>query len=375
MLRKSFLWLALSGLADVAGASQPTVSALDAVPAGHVPVTAVAGGRVVRSGEAGMAYQWPGAYFEAAFEGDGIVFAHGEGDVILHVLVDGQRIDTLDKPLGAYRIAGLSPGRHVVRVEVATESQAGANRFDGFSLPAAMEALPMPVRARRMEFIGDSHTVGYANLSTHRECDDAEVWRTTDNTRAFGALVARHYGADYRVHAISGRGVVRNYDGGAGDTLPEAYPYALLGRSATTDDTGWQPQVVVMALGTNDFSTPLREGERWGGRAALQDDYVQTYVSFIRSLHARYPDARFVLWATDGAEGEIRAQVPRVVERLREAGGIEVDFVPVDGLAMDACHWHPSVADDSLIAERLIRHLDVMADWPWPAQATPTAMP
>ena len=366
-LRALLLSVLLAGVPGLAAATTPVVTAIRSVPQDHAAAPFTAGGRVARAPDGvGVLHQWPGAYFETAFEGEGIVFVNGPGDVILHVQVDGRRIDTLDKPVGAFRIGGLAPGAHRVRVEVATESQSAANRFGGFRLPPGAHPFAMPVRARRIEFIGDSHTVGYANLSTRRECDDAEVWRTTDTTRAFGPLVAAHYGADVRVNAISGRGVVRNYTGGAGDTLPVAYPYVLFDHSSRDEDTRWQPQVIVIALGTNDFSTPLRPDERWATRDALRDDYVQAHVAFVRSLRTRHPDARFVLWATDGADGEIRAQVRRVEAQLRAQGDDGVSFVAVDGLAMDACRWHPSAADDRIIADLLVRHIDAMPVSPWP---------
>ena len=351
--------LLATGTALPAIAATPSVVQLEELPAGYVPAPLSVGGRVAPGvdGNGGFDQQWPGVYFETRFRGDSVAFRIGPGEVILHVQVDGKPVQALVKPAGIYRISGLASGEHVVRINVATESQAGANRFGGFLLPSGATPLAMEQRTRRLEFIGDSHTVGYGNISASRECSEAEVWATTDNTRAYGPLVAGHYGADYRVNAISGRGIVRNFDGGAGDTLPQAYPHVLFDHSVRDTDTAWQPQVVVMALGTNDFSTPLKDGEPWKTRKALQEAYVQTYVEFVKSLRTRYPQARFVLWATDGAEGEIRAQVVEVVKQLQEAGETRVDFVPIDGLAMEGCHWHPSMADHQLIASKLIQEI------------------
>ena len=359
-----FLGLLLATGASLSAlATTPTVVPMQDIPSDYTPAPLSVAGRVApvsAEGSGGVSHQWPGVYFETSFRGDSVAFRTGPGEVILHVQVDGKPVQTLLKPVGAYRISGFGQGEHVVRIDVATESQAGANRFGGFLLPPGATPLPAKERTRRLEFIGDSHTVGYGNISASRECTEAEVWATTDNTRAYGPRVASHYGADYRVNAISGRGIVRNFDGGAGDTLPQAYPYVLFDHSVRDTDTTWQPQVVVMALGTNDFSTPLKAGEPWKTRKALQEAYVQTYVEFVQSLHAHYPQARFVLWATDGAEGEIRAQVVKVVEQLQKAGETRVDFVPVDGLAMEGCHWHPSLADHQLIADKLIQRIDTI---------------
>lgn len=337
-------------------APMPRASAAPMLVDGRVaPASAEAGG---------VRYQWPGVSFETAFRGDGVLFSVGPGDVILHVSVDGALQQTLVRPSGHYRVAGLGDGEHRVRIDVATESQAGANVFGGFLLPPGARPVPARARTRRIEFIGDSHTVGYGNLSERRDCSVDEVWSTTDNTRAFGPVVARHFDADHRIHAISGRGIVRNYDGGVGDTLPQAYPYVLFDHSVADADAdaavAWQPQVVVIALGTNDFSTPLKADERWASREALQADYRRTYVAFVQSLLARYPQASFVLWATDGADGEIRAQVVQVVEQLRNAGETRIAFVPVDGLEMAGCHWHPSREDHVRIADALIRALEAM---------------
>jgi len=358
-------WAAICWMPALAAA--PSLVQVDAIPAGYLPASMSTGGRVVRAtveGQAVVDQQWPGVYFETAFRGDTAIFRIGPGDVILHVQVDGKPLQALAKPEGLYRIAGLEEGAHVVRIDVATESQAGPNRFGGFLLPPAATPLPVQARMRRIEFIGDSHTVGYGNSSAGRDCSEADVWATTDTTRAYGPLVARHYDADYRINAISGRGIVRNYGGGGGDTLPQAYPYVLFDHSVKDIDSAWQPQVAVIALGTNDFSTPLNAGEAWKTREALHAEYVQAYVAFVQSLRARYPQTRFLLWATDGAEGEIRMQVLKVVEQLHQSGEQRVDFVPVDGLGMEGCNWHPSTADHRHIADVLVRSIDAARAMP-----------
>lgn len=338
-----------------------------AAPAGLIPAPAYVGGRVVRAGAPGaetFTYQWPGTYFETAFTGTELYFKIGPGDVILHVSVDGQPFDPLVKPApGDYRISDLSDGIHTARIEVATESQAGPDRFDGFFLTAGEKPGIVGERSRAMEFIGDSHTVGYGNTSTTRDCTEDKVWATTDDTQAFGPLIARHYGAEYRVNAISGRGIVRNYDNFPADHLPQVYPYLLFDKAQEDRDTHWQPQVVVIALGTNDFSTQLKPGEPWKTREELHADYEKTYVAFFKTLRERFPKAAFVLWATDMANGEIEAEEGKVVERLKQAGETRISFVPINGPAMTGCNSHPSTADDQTIAGDLIRAIDSMDVW------------
>jgi lysophospholipase L1-like esterase len=337
----------------VAVSSLPSMRRLDA----NIP------GRTLHSSD-GDTYQWPGLYFEAYFDGPSVLFKVGPGEVILRVLVDGAPVTTLLKPAaGVYEIGSLARRKHSARIEVLTESQAAPNVFGGFLYSTATKPLRVPARTRQIEFIGDSHTVGYGNTSKTRDCTEDDVWSKTDTSSAFGPEVARHYDADYQINAISGRGIVRNYDGSPGDPLPVAYPFVLLDRAARFENVSWRPQVVVVALGTNDFSTPLHAGEKWATRDALHTDFESTYAKFLEALRARNPAALFVIWATDTADSEIQSEVRKVVEQRRSRGDSRLDFVPVGELAMTGCNWHPSVADDEAIAAKLIQLIDARNPW------------
>jgi lysophospholipase L1-like esterase len=321
----------------------------------------VTNGRVTKgagTAEGEVLRQWPGTYFETAFAGSEVAFVVGRGDVSLRIRVDDAAPLPLVRPApGLYRVAGLTDGEHRLRVDVASESQAGPTAFGGFRGGDNTVALPMQGRALQMEFIGDSGTVGYGNMSTSRECTDDEVWATTDTSQGIAALTAAAFDADYQVNAISGRGIVRNYDGSAGDTLVQAYPYVLFDKAEIYQDADWQPEVVAIELGTNDFSTPLHAEEKWASRDELQADFTATYIRFVQMLRERYPRATFVLWASDLNDGEIAAQVRKVAQALKALGDDRVSFMLVTGLAMDACHWHPSLSDDAAIAARLAGHI------------------
>ncbi|MEO8064195.1 MAG: GDSL-type esterase/lipase family protein [Pseudomonadota bacterium] len=357
-------WLAAASwigaaLFSTAALCEPRLSSVAKPPASLRDVPANVHGRTAND-----RYQWPGLYFEMKFKGRGVYFRTGAGEVILHVLVDGESVGTLVKPApGLYLIDKLENGVHAVRIEAITESQDGPNEFGGFALKAG-EPVRMTARKRQIEFIGDSHTVGYGNTSKTRDCTEAEVWATTDSSRAFGAKVAKHYEADYQINAISGRGIVRNYDGSPGDPLPVAYPFALLDHSSPYEDASWHPQVIVVALGTNDFSTPLHAGEKWATRDELHADYEANYTKFLESLRTRNPGAFIMVWATDMAEHEIQQEAGKVVMQLQSNGERRIAFLPFDSLAMDACNWHPSLADHDAIAGKLIQFIDERnVDW------------
>ncbi len=348
--------VAVMVLSTSAIAAQPTVTPTTAQAGPPLPVHI--GGRVERTAH-GYKRQWPGTYFEAGFRGPSALFRIGQGDVILRVSVDGALAAKLVKPKpGLYRVAGLSKGSHTIRADVASESQSAPTVFGGFYADRGTRALPAPTRTRQIEFIGDSHTVGYGNVSAKRDCTQAEVWATTDTAQAVPALTARRYGADYQVNAISGRGIVRNYDGMTADTVPVAYPFTLFDKASRYADPTWHPGLFVIALGTNDFTTPLHPSEPWKTRDALHADYEQHYVDFVKRLRARDRHAHVVLWATDMADGEIASEVGKVAARLKAEGERNVAFVPVTGLAFTGCHAHPSTADDARITTALSTYID-----------------
>jgi lysophospholipase L1-like esterase len=305
-------------------------------------------------------YQWPGTYFEAAFTGTEVYFRlDAANHQILHVVVDSKPpVPLLNPVAGVYRVHAQGAGKHVVRVQTVTESQAVTATFGGFALPRGATALPPPKRGRAIEFVGDSYTLGYGNASPKRECKPEEVMEATDTSRSFVGLTADHYGAGYSVFAISGRGVVRNFNGYRADTIPAAYPYRMMDKKLLDGAPSVQPQVAIVGIGTNDLSKALRAGEKWKTPDALHADFEASYVAFLKKLRARYPGAYFVVWATDEYGDVIRTEANKVVQQWKAAGETKVDFVPVGGLQFTACDWHPSLADDRVIYGKLAGFLD-----------------
>jgi lysophospholipase L1-like esterase len=351
-------WASLA-LALATPLAAQTVTRVADAPASLKPLPTAVGGRVQRQRDGGMLRQWPGTYFETAWTGPEAFFRIGQGEVSLRIRADDGKPVPLVKPdPGTYRISGLGAGAHRLRIDIVSEDQKNPSAFGGFFAGAGTRPAQPAHRARAIEFIGDSHTVGYGNISPTRTCTEGEVWSTTDTSQGVAPLAAARYNADYQVNAISGRGIVRNYNGSPAPTLPAAYPFTLFDRATPFTDKAWAPQVIVIALGTNDFSTPLHPGEKWTTREDLRADFEASYVRFVQGLRARNPKAYFVLWTTDFDQGELEGEVRRVAERLQATGERRLGFVPVRGLAFSACNRHPGLADDKMIAASITAHID-----------------
>ncbi len=305
------------------------------------------GGRVAPASVGSYDFGWPGVYFEGRFKGPSVEVVVDTGDDHLAVGIDGVRKAELTKAGELHLLLDrLGPGEHVVRLDKLTESQTGSARFEGFFVGPQDGALPAPSRPRRIEFIGDSHTVGYGVRSASHDCTEQQVHDLTDTSLAFGPILAARLDADYRIEAFSGRGVVRNYNGIApGEPLPALFPRVIPGQDQprVAPNDPWKPEVVVIGLGTNDFSTPLHPGEAWADEAALRKDYRDSYVAFIQGLKAGRTGARFFLIAGDTFADD-------VADVAQRAGATAVR---ITGMDRGACHSHPSVADQKMMADRL----------------------
>jgi len=320
-------------------------------------------GRTIANSDGSLTFGWPAVYFESRFHGTAVSVSVETTDDRLQLLVDGVEKALLIQPGStSLTIAGLAPGDHVVRLEKVTESQTGGSRFIGFYPAEGSTPLPPPSHSRQIEFIGDSYTVGYGNTSRSRTCTGQEVHDTTDSQQGIGPTLARVEHADYRVHAYSGFGVVRNYNGSsAGQSMLLLYPRLKPDDSThlETDSGAWKPQIIVVNLGTNDFSTPVHAGEAWKDEDALRADYRTKYVAFAQMLMAKQPQAHLILMGSD----LFYDQVQQIAATLNQNARKPVITLHFSGLDMDGCHFHPSVKDDKTEAAALQALLDQHADF------------
>lgn len=322
-------------------------------------------GRTERAGGV-LQYSWPGVYFEARFRGTAIGMAFNDAAADYDVQVDGTTVDTLVTPgQTTYWVKGLTNRTHSVRVVKRSESPWATSEFGGFVVGRGGVLSGHPAaRHRQIEFIGDSYTAGYGDMSDTRDCTSDQVNRTTNADLSFGALTAHRLNADYQINAFSGRGMVRNYNGGEpGTSYRTYYDRALL---AVADDVwhrppSWHPQVVVIGLGINDFSTPINPGEPWTPET-LATAYHDAYQAFIDKIRAQYgPRTYIVVSATYVYNTTLPSELAQQIVRERNtAGDPRVGYWYYDGLDYLACHYHPSLHDHQLIADQLTAFLDAL---------------
>lgn len=333
---------------------------LHPLPAKATGLMAPAGGSDPAPGGSGWRHQWPGAYFEARFEGDSVVMAFDDPRNRYRIALDGGAGPVLVlRPSGSQgvRLSGLGPGPHEVRVDRISESLSGASIFGGFFVDVEGRALPPPPdRDRRIEFIGDSDSVGLGNLSERRDCTGDEVFLLTDTQESFGPRVARHFDADYRLNAASGVTLVGDAREGA-PGMRALHGRALIDATAPPDPAAWAPDVIVVALGSNDFaSEPAPSGAR-ADPDGFRDDFARQYADFLLELRRQQPQAFLLALAWEEYGSDYLRAHEAALEEARARGEARLDLLVLPAMRKTGCLWHPNLADHEAVAGALIRYL------------------
>lgn len=356
-------WLATGGAALTQPASATTAggstnSSRSPVPGGVTAQVNTVGR--IETTNTGVRYTWPGIYFEGRFQGTGVGIVLNDAVNDYDVAIDGVTVAHLMTPgRRTYWVTGLTNAAHSVRLVKRTESPWQAGQFGGLVPVAGGRILPKPTaRIRQIEFIGDSYTAGYGNLATQHDCSGiGGVTPNSDADLSFGALSARALNADYQINAMSGMGMVRNYNGTSRGTDFRTYYDKTL--QAVNNDlwqhpASWHPQLVVIGLGINDFSTALNPGEPWTTTAQLIAAYQNAYQGFIDRLRAEYgPNTLIVVSATALSNTTVFAQTARQVVIDRNAKGdknVYYWYYNSPSLNHLGCDWHPSQHDDQVIS-------------------------
>ena len=182
-------------LAPVSLLAQALVVEKVTVPTTLTPISVHSFGRTKLDADGMYTFQWPGVYFTLAYEAPALYFRVGRGKQNLHILVDSQTRDIVtDGQPAVYRISAPAGQTHVVRIDVVNESASAAESLGGFAVSVGGKGIDFAIDSRQIEFIGDSHTVGYGNTSTSRECTGLRYCATRyeyeTNTITIGYCIA-----------------------------------------------------------------------------------------------------------------------------------------------------------------------------------------
>lgn len=255
---------------------------------------------------------------------------------------------------GWYDVADdLEPGvRHTVRVVKRTMSNAGAVYISKVQLSENSKAwVNADVRPHRIQVLGDSITCGYGTLWDGSETEEVTVWQGGD--QAYPARLADRLNAELEVVAISGIGV-GNVENKPYPLLP-SYKQEDMHNGVDCDFSLYVPEVVVIALGTNDY-----------GQNNPPEVFRNNALTMIDFIREQYPDATIV-W-TYGAMGAASYgnTIRQMIDDLNANGDKNIYYMPFELKSGEPWgqHGHPGQVTHDRLADELATFISSITGWP-----------
>jgi lysophospholipase L1-like esterase len=298
-------------------------------------------------------FDWSGVQIAANFSGTSCTIILEDGENDYNIFIDHKLHSILRTTSDTlYTLAAdLEDTTHSLLITRRTEASFGIATVKGLILEPGKSLLPIKEKnKRKIEFIGDSFVAGFGSEGKSPDCLFSR--ETENNYISYGPVLARRLQADYSIVAISGTGVIRNY----GDSLrtshlplPYYYDKTCMNDTIEWDFTKWQPDVVVLRLGRNDY---------WKKPFPKRDQFRTAYINFLQQIRTNYPAAQiFALCGPirkDPHCDYIRNGVNELKNKLNDK---KIHFVKLD-IKFDpkkdfGCQKHPNESGHKKIADAL----------------------
>jgi hypothetical protein len=236
----------------------------------------------------------------------------------------------------------------------------------------------VPRKERRMQFIGDSITCGFGNQATSvaqkAQCAfDAShttitnfigksLYELEDTHESWSMVLARKFGADAHVQCLSGIGMCRNGIGFSPSNphnmtyfIDRTLPFTATSPSNMWDYSKYQPDVLVVNLGTNDYIAST------GPLAPTYESFQAHYVAFVTRLMSNYQASKTKVLLVCGPMTS--RQCPYVEAAATQLSkSFHAEYVRTD-ISTSGCVGHPNQAEDAKMVELIVPAVEKLTGW------------
>ncbi len=199
--------------------------------------------------------------------------------------------------------------------------------------------LPVPDRTYKLEFVGDSITSGEGTYGAKQEQDWIPMFMSF--SRNYAVMVSEALDADCRLISQGGWGILCSWDNKPYENIPSCYEKICgllkgetnekLGALKPYDFSSWQPDAVIVNLGTNDagaFNQPAWRnpitGETFKQHLLEDGSYdpadlkrlEQAVIDFLALIRRNNPNA-FIVWAYGMAGYDLTLPIAEAVNEYR----------------------------------------------------------
>lgn len=261
----------------------------------------------------------------------------------------------LEKQKSFYVLAeNLPHGIHSLKVIKITECQYATAGITQINCDGELLELPPKKKKLMLEFIGDSITCGFGNISQNADEEFSTLFE--DGSQSFAALTGDALDADYNLISLSGWAV---YKSPYGRTLLDIYDKTDALNDPALAEWNFkenQADIVVLELGTNDRA--------WTGSYPVKlGEFENAYVNFLYEIRGRYPGAYIVcvLGSLVIPEHPIFERVQNAVQRFNDTKSEFLKISYVDKETEGLGCGHPTVIKHQKIAEILSKRLNAIS--------------
>lgn len=315
-------------------------------------------GRVQRMSDGAVRYDWAGTYVQTDFQGTSITARIAEeGESYNQVFIDGKLLGKIhftgQEPHDVVLAKGLSKGTHRLRLQKVTEGEFGQTTIYSFTAKGKGDFKAVKPKGRLIEIIGDSYSCGYGAEGTEKSHFEL---KTENCNKAYECAIARYFDADYVLVAHSGMGMARNYAGKTMKTMTLRYPLLFDNHdSIAYDFKQYRPDLVIINLGTNDFSVN-----------GAPSNYVSNYVKMIKTVRSHYGDVPVLCVTPHSANIFLLAALKELREEIAGMKGVRV-AEPMPDIVVSGhdigSDYHPNWRGHQKIAATLIPVVATMTGW------------
>lgn len=262
-------------------------------------------GRWDRSNPKSPANGWGATGIRTVFSGTSAAIKLTANNIYFSYRIDSGTWRTLTgTAASSYTVAtGLTDTNHTFEIYRRNEGSTGSVVFNGFTLdPGRILHDPGARPGRRLLLIGDSITAGYGCECVYQGgCTSGYSVQNSNGNQSWAPRLARLFNADYQVLAQSGAGLFMNGAGSLTDIMPLFYERTYRNSASPAWNDGyWEnpsapglsADVVVVMLGTNDFSTYAKT------IMPTETEWKTAMNAFIDTLHADHPNAHIFIVST-----------------------------------------------------------------------------
>lgn len=235
------------------------------------------------------------------------------------------------------------------------------------------EFLPLPEPKYRLEFVGDSITSGEGTVGAVGDEDWISAFFSAVNT--YPRMLADALSAEYRVVSQSGWGIVTSWDGIVQNKISPFYKQvcglltgernASLGALEDYDFKAWQPDAVIINLGTNDataIQSAAELGQEWAGTRDIKEveEMLTTAIrDFLKVVRDCNPKAQ-IIWGYGMLGDSFLPTIRDAVENYaKETADARIRFLQLPDTTPDTVgsRLHPGVKAHRKVAQILEEYL------------------